>query len=134
MDHDYEERERTGVLKTIKGTSQYDLSFKIEGWWGLCHAWAPATVLYKNQLHYFESSGYQDSFGASDIKVLSLHMHTVPERSQHTFLGERCFTDLEGGFCNGKKFGMTIFRQGSDERFRVDKKSTDNELKGLRVQ
>jgi len=101
------ERERTGVLKTIKGHPQYDPNFKVEGWWGLCHAWAPATILYKNPapITLKNPKGVNVPFGASDIKaLLTLHMHTVPERSEeYTFLGERCFSDLKAIFRKWRK-------------------------------
>ena len=42
------ERQRTQVLKTVKGSPEYNKKFKIPEWEGLCHAWAPATIHYKN--------------------------------------------------------------------------------------
>ena len=135
-----QERERTGVLKTIKGTSSYDPSFKVEGWWGLCHAWAPATVLYKNPapITLKNPQGIKIPFGASDIKaLLSLHMHTVPERSsEYTFLGDRCFTDLKSIFGKWAKFWNT-HSPGADEAALRElqikaREGLENELKGLK--
>ncbi|MEE2743515.1 MAG: hypothetical protein VYD54_06370 [Bdellovibrionota bacterium] len=132
------ERERTGVLKTVKGHPQYDSGFKVEGWWGLCHAWAPATVLYKNPspITLKNPQGIKVPFGASDIKALiSLHMHTVPERSQeYTFLGERCYTDLKAIFA---KWQAVWDREATSEdvlpalRIKI-RKGLDDELKGLK--
>jgi len=135
-----QERERTGILKTIKGTPHYDPSFKVEGWWGLCHAWAPATVLYKNPapVTLKNPQGVKIPFGASDIKaLLSLHMHTVPERSEeYTFLGERCFTDLKSIFGKWQKVWNDNSPGASENDLKAlkdrIKKGLDGELKGLK--
>lgn len=89
------ERERTNVLKTIPGTDAYDSSFKIPTWEGLCHAWAPATILFDSPSPVVVKglSGQEIPFGASDIKaLLTYHLHH--NKAQTQFLGGRCNVDL----------------------------------------
>ena len=100
------ERNRTNILKTVEGTIQYDAEFKIPTWEGLCHAWAPATVLYNNPepVTLKNKFGVEVSFGSSDIKaLLTYFLHTA--RGETSFLGSRCelsFKDLEKEFKDGK--------------------------------
>ncbi|MDH5582026.1 MAG: hypothetical protein OEY33_08960, partial [Bdellovibrionales bacterium] len=93
------ERNRTNILKTVEGTIQYDSEFKIPTWEGLCHAWAPATILYSNPepVTLKNKFGVEVQFGSSDIKaLLTYFLHTA--RGETSFLGSRCelsFKDLE---------------------------------------
>ncbi|MBG08224.1 MAG: hypothetical protein CME68_05660 [Halobacteriovoraceae bacterium] len=82
------ERERTGVM-TKKD---------IPAWFGLCHAWAPATLQYSNpkpielKNHY----GQTIKFGSSDIKaLLTYDLHLQGEdKAKMLFLGGRCNANL----------------------------------------
>ena len=94
------ERKRTNILKTVEGHDEYDSEYKIPTWEGLCHGWAPATLLYKNPkpVSIKNEDGIEVDFGSSDIKaLLTFFLHY--ERSPQTkFLGERCntsFSELE---------------------------------------
>ena len=101
------ERKRTQILKTVPNHDQYVEGYEIPTWEGLCHGWAPATLLYKNPMpvKMVNSDGIEVEFGSSDIKALLtffLHYERSPETS---FLGERCNTDfskLEEQFENGE--------------------------------
>jgi len=89
------ERNRTNVLKTIPGSSEYNSSFKIPTWEGLCHAWAPATILFENPkaVTVTGANGMEIPFGASDLKaLLTYHLHH--NNAQTQFLGGRCNVDL----------------------------------------
>ena len=112
------ERERTDIMKLVDAikvdpkTNREDI---IESWWGLCHAWAPATILYKNPgpiglsdpktgkalpIKLKNPSGIEVPFGSSDIKaLLSIHFdiaESIP--NTETFLGSRCNLDMENYF------------------------------------
>lgn len=89
------ERERTKVLKTIPGNPEFDANYKIPTWEGLCHAWAPATILFENPkaVTLTGANGIEIPFGASDIKaLLTYHLHHNNAKTQ--FLGGRCNIDL----------------------------------------
>ena len=81
------ERKRTSVMKQLKGE-------KIPTWYGLCHAWAPATLLYENPnpISLKNSNGVEIAFGSSDIKaLLTYYLH---EKSSTThFVSRRCNVD-----------------------------------------
>ena len=68
------ERKRTNILKTIEGHESYDKDFKIPTWEGLCHSWAPATILYSNPepVTMVGKKGHKIEFGSSDIKAYHL--------------------------------------------------------------
>ena len=89
------ERKRTQIMKTIDTSDAYDPQFKIPRWEGLCHAWAPATLGYKEPkpIEVTGFSGINIPFGSSDIKALLtyfLHMESSPS----VILGERCYRDF----------------------------------------
>lgn len=85
------ERKRTKVLRTVPGSSVYDPEYKIPSWEGLCHSWAPATLLFENPepVTMISLSGVKVPFGASDIKAL-LTMFMDTNESDTKFLGSRC--------------------------------------------
>ena len=92
------ERMRTGVMKTLPGSSLYDDSFEIPKWEGLCHAWAPATYLYKNPSPVVMTGklGHKIPFGSSDIKALLVYfLHLEGENLKTKFLGSRCNLDFK---------------------------------------
>jgi hypothetical protein len=83
------ERERTGVMKNEK----------IPTWFGLCHAWAPATLFYSSPkpISLKNPHGIEIPFGASDIKaLLTYNVHLQEEGS--SFLGGRCNASLPSLF------------------------------------
>ena len=91
------ERKRTNIMKTVKGSSEYDASFKIATWEGLCHAWAPATINYDNlgPVTMTNKDGIKVEFGASDVKaLLTYHLH-LNKSPKTNFLGSRCNLDFK---------------------------------------
>lgn len=100
------ERKRTKILKTVKGTLEFDEKFEIPKWEGLCHAWAPATIMFDNPapVTLKNDFGIEVQFGSSDIKaLLTYFLHSV--NSKTNFMGTRCnlsFKDLEKEFKEGK--------------------------------
>ena len=90
------ERRRTGIFTDRK----------IPEWEGLCHAWAPATYLYKNPgvIHVKGALGHDITFYSSDIKaLLTTHLH-YNDSSKTKFLGSRCnldFSELEEKYKKG---------------------------------
>ena len=77
------ERKRTRVYKTIKTNKFFDPNFKIKSWMGLCHAWAPSTLMYKTPgaVTLKGKTGIMVPFGSSDIKALltlNVHHNIVP--------------------------------------------------------
>ena len=75
------ERKRTGVMTNKK----------MAKWWGLCHAWAPATLIYSppKPITAQNRDGINIPFGASDIKaLLTYNIHLQSPKS--FFLGSRC--------------------------------------------
>ena len=63
--------EKGQIMKTVK-VPRYNKDFKIPEWEGLCHAWAPATIHYKNPepVEVIGRLGHVIPFGSSDIKAL----------------------------------------------------------------
>lgn len=90
------ERQRTNIMKTIESSSEYDADFKIPTWEGLCHAWAPATILFESPKDVIVTgaNGIQIPFGASDIKALLTYNLHYNNNTQTKFLGGRCNVDL----------------------------------------
>lgn len=70
--HTRSERARTNVLKTVPWSSEYEPGYSIPYWFGLCHAWAPATIAFKQPKPVIvrNSDGIIVPFGSSDIKAL----------------------------------------------------------------
>jgi hypothetical protein len=56
-----------------------------QGWWGLCHAWAPASLLEPEPQHPVTING--QTFEVADIKAL---IQTVYDRTEALMLGGRC--------------------------------------------
>lgn len=83
------ERKRTQVMRTLK-----DPKFKIPFWEGLCHAWAPATLLFENPgpVTAKNPDGIDVPFGSTDIKaLLTYFLHN--ESSMTFFASKRCDVD-----------------------------------------
>ena len=81
------ERKRTNVMSQLQG-------HKIPKWFGLCHAWAPATLFYKspNPVTLTNKDGIKIPFGSSDIKALLIHfLDQAPSRDY--FVSRRCNID-----------------------------------------
>ncbi|HTJ44987.1 MAG TPA: proprotein convertase P-domain-containing protein [Kofleriaceae bacterium] len=57
----------------------------IAGWWGLCHAWTPASLLEPEPRHAVTYNGQK--FEVSDIKALML---TLYDKTDAVMLGGRC--------------------------------------------
>jgi len=82
------ERKRTAVM-TKKD---------IPEWEGLCHAWAPATYLYKapGKATVRNRYGQKITFYAADIKaLLTYHMHLNQRKVKTYNLGRRCNYDFK---------------------------------------
>jgi len=62
-----------------------DCEEKIEGWWGLCHAWVPAAILEDEPAKAVTYNGV--TFEVSDMKALLIMMY---DRSSTRFVGQRC--------------------------------------------
>lgn len=108
------ERKRTEILKTVPGSSEYVEGHKIATWFGICHAWAPATLLFKNPSPAVvtSSNGVKIPLGSSDMKALySYYLHLFGEKgrkdkfgnplgshSVSRFLGSRCNYDMKALF------------------------------------
>lgn len=112
------ERERSdikGLIEALKKDPKVNRENFIPSWWGLCHAWAPATILYKNPnpigysnpfkrdplpIKLKNPSGIEVPFGSADIKaLLTVHLdiaESLPGTT--TFLGSRCNLKLEEHF------------------------------------
>ncbi|OUR96662.1 hypothetical protein A9Q84_09980 [Halobacteriovorax marinus] len=90
------ERERTNIMKTIEDSEEYDSSFEIPSWEGLCHAWAPATMAFVNPkaVTVTNKNGMEIEFGASDIKALLTYFLHYDKSSTSFFLGGRCNVDF----------------------------------------
>ena len=57
----------------------------VESWWGLCHAWVPASILEKEPQHSVTHNGV--TFEVGDIKGL---LQTIYDRASAMMLGGRC--------------------------------------------
>ncbi len=65
----------------------------IEGWWGICHGWAPASFMVKRPRHAVEiqmpATQKTLKFYPDDIKALASHLWAHSSYSQ-AFIGGRC--------------------------------------------
>lgn len=85
------ERNRTQIFRT-----RTDSNFTIPRWEGLCHAWAPATLLYDHPkpVTLPGKSGVNVAFGSADIKALLTYF--LHERSSMVFfMSRRCDLDFK---------------------------------------
>lgn len=90
------ERYRTGIMKTVVGSPEYSEGHSIPTWWGLCHAWAPASLLFTEPgpVTLLNPQGIEVAFGSSDVKaLLTYFLHAWPAPSIQ-FLGLRCDLDF----------------------------------------
>jgi Transglutaminase elicitor len=93
------ERYRTRVLKTIPGTDEFDQSYQIPHWEGLCHGWAPAALNFKEPKRIVMASLPGNNtvvFYPSDIKALLMYyqQYSGNRSTQTVFAGERCNDDF----------------------------------------
>ena len=91
------ERDRTAIMRTVPTSSEYDASYSIPSWEGLCHAWAPATLAFKepHPVTLTNADGLAIPFGSSDVKALLtyfLHMAPAPDVQ---VIGRRCDLDFD---------------------------------------
>lgn len=91
------ERKRTGIMKTVAGSSTFKPGFEIPRWFGLCHAWAPATILFDNPapVEMEADNGKKILFGSSDIKALLTSFLDIEKGTKSKFLGSRCNLDFK---------------------------------------
>ncbi|MBF0300573.1 MAG: hypothetical protein HQK51_17800 [Oligoflexia bacterium] len=110
-----QERERTSILATIPGSTDYDKNFEIPRWEGLCHAWAPATMQFNNPkpITVVNKDGISIKFGSSDLKaLLTYFLHST--KSKTYFLGSRCelsFDELKTKVANGEMSEEEMYEQ-----------------------
>ncbi len=91
------ERQRTEILKTVKGSPEFKRGFEIPKWFGLCHAWAPATLLYDSPgpITLENGNGIKIPFYASDIKaLLTYNLDLQGDKTKTYFMGSRCNVTL----------------------------------------
>jgi len=67
-----------------------------EDWVGICHGWAPASMLYEEPqpVVMTNADGIKIPFGSSDVKALLSYYQGIKTVSPRVFLGERCDHDL----------------------------------------
>lgn len=94
--HTKTERARTQVLKTIPGNPEYVENFSVPKWEGLCHAWSPASLFFKEPgpVTLKSPDGIEVPFGSSDVKALLVYFLAETDSKQF-YLGTRCDTDLK---------------------------------------
>lgn len=90
------ERDRTMALRAIKDSPDYIPGFTIPSWEGLCHGWAPATLVYSepNPVTLTNADGLEIPFGSADIKALLSLLMDEGLGSNVRFLGRRCEADF----------------------------------------
>ncbi|MBI2602185.1 MAG: hypothetical protein HYW48_03940 [Deltaproteobacteria bacterium] len=90
------ERQRTEILKTVERLDEYEKGYTIPTWEGLCHAWAPAALLFDepNPVVMTGKTGQKIAFGSGDIKALLVYfLHDT--KADTNFLGTRCNVDIK---------------------------------------
>jgi Transglutaminase elicitor len=92
------ERDRTEVMS----------GKNIPLWWGLCHDWAPATMIYNSPgpITVKNQDGMEIPFYASDIKALLVYnLELQANVTKNYFMGSRCelrFPNFLEGLSNGR--------------------------------
>lgn len=73
-------------------------------WEGICHGWAPASVVYKEPqpVKLTNSDGITISFGSSDIKALLSFYQGQVAAGRASFIGQRCNVDLSNNPSAGR--------------------------------
>lgn len=87
------ERKRSDVMKTVAGDPAYVADFKIPSWYGLCHAWAPASYQFKPvaDVQVSGPGGKPIYFSAGDVQaLLTMFLDRVKSTEETQFLGGRC--------------------------------------------
>jgi hypothetical protein len=85
------------ITKLERDRTQVMTNKKIERWWGLCHAWAPATIMYDSPDMVIMKSkrGKDIPFYASDVKaLLTYNIHLFGGKKKTHFMGSRCNVSL----------------------------------------
>ena len=125
------ERNRTGIMKIVPGSPQYNSSHKIPAWFGLCHNWAPATLLFENPrpLKVKGKTGIDIPFGSSDIKAL-LDIHLEFAKSPTKFLGSRCNISLKNIY---KKYTNGEISKAEYEKAFTDENCSDTNAGSFHV-
>ena len=69
----------------------------VESWEGICHGWAPASMLFEEPkpVTLRGANGITVPFGSSDVKALLSFYQGQVSDAPTKFLGERCNSDLE---------------------------------------
>jgi hypothetical protein len=101
------ERNRTSIMRIVEDSPVYDPEYEIPSWEGLCHGWAPATLLYENPKAFVveNKDGLVIPFGSSDMKALLTFFLHYNDNSSSYFLGRRCnidFSELQSKLDNGE--------------------------------
>jgi hypothetical protein len=90
------ERARTRIFKPSPDGAQL-INTEIQSWEGLCHAWAPAAILFSEPrpVEMTSKSGVKIPFGAADVKaLLSYFVHHTVRQVYLPFVGQRCEKDF----------------------------------------
>lgn len=82
----------------VHGTDGVD---GIQGWWGTCHAWAPAALMTPEPQHAVTLNGV--TFEVGDIKALTQNIY------------DRTGAVMLGGRCNNKEITHTVEGSANDE-------------------
>ncbi len=103
------ERERTKIMKTVPGSSQYDADFDPATWEGLCHGWAPASINFEEPKFpvVVPTKAGDMTFYPSDVKALLTYFQQYASEATTAsyFVSERCeedFEDLDQQVLDGK--------------------------------
>lgn len=69
-----------------------------EGWEGICHGWAPASLgfLEPKAVVMTNADGVAIPFGSSDVKALLSYFQGEMSAAPFSMLGERCYVDISG--------------------------------------
>lgn len=95
--HDGVDNDRDGKVDECAGED----SDGIQGWWGTCHAWTPASMLVPEPQHEVTVNGV--TFGVGDIKALI----------QNAF--DSTSAVMLGGRCNGKEIKHDVNGSANDD-------------------
>ncbi|MDQ3231092.1 MAG: hypothetical protein M3Q07_04660 [Pseudobdellovibrionaceae bacterium] len=128
------ERERTGIartLRTLPGANgvlapnpKYVPESKIPTWFGLCHAWAPATVFFKEpkQVTMTSKDGFEVPMASSDVKALLTYAVHHEKGGSSPFMGQRCNDDFDAATVDPILEDLRLVKKGdmTDVNARVD--------------
>ncbi|HYX33656.1 MAG TPA: hypothetical protein VE954_11115 [Oligoflexus sp.] len=101
------ERARTGIERTLRKlpsaggplvvNPNYVAKSKIPTWFGLCHAWAPATAFFQepNKVTVTSKDGFEVPMASSDVKALLTYAVHNDQGGKTPFMGQRCNDDFD---------------------------------------